>query len=610
MTERGRISPAGSDPLWPAEVVSAEQPGIRELSNTRRFAIADVDDVPLGSIVAARGKIGADGAEIEKILAPPGPKADLYRLIARHGIDPFYHQEAHQEVARWLDDPHIDDPRLEDLEDLPFVTIDNEDSMDLDQAIFIRKLDDGGGGFEVFYALADAAFYIPVQSALFAESLRRGSSYYLPSFSVPMLPRGLSEGLISLNPKVSRRALVFLMQLDEAGVCVKTSIIRARIRSRCKLSYRQVQALYDNPNESALQDEPYRTSLELLKTLGVILIDRARSRHVVDYHRIESKLSLDPDGRFIIETRQRLEVEKYNEQISLLCNIQGAEFLLQARNFEHLQPIFRVHPAPTSESLEALRRLISRLVRVHDLDESWVWNAEAQPLDMYLRQLPRHKHPRIATAIERQAILSNQRSLFDTEPGIHYGIGAPVYARFSSPMRELVGIFTHKEALEILGAIQPGDDQRALELRDEVVHAANRSKSLQRTLDKESLLLALDRLFAEELRKEESQRRAFSGSLISMKPHLLYFLLDEPRVEVKVHLKDLEEMSGTKWRPDGIGAELVPAEGPNRSPMRLGDHFRLRVEGYDKKRRYWLLKPLLGSSDDLERRSTCAKERS
>ncbi len=586
--------PSGSTsrPLLLAEVVNEEHAGIRELDGIGRFLPADVGDLLPGSIVAAGETPGGEKAEIVEVLAPPGSKADLYRLIARHGIDPFYSEEAQLELRRLLDAPNIDDPRLQDLEELPFVTIDNEDSNDLDQALFIRKPDDGEEGFEVFYALADAAFYVPPDSALFTEALRRGSSYYLPSFSVPMLPRALSEGLISLNPGVPRRSLLFVMRLDEEGECLHTRIIRARIRSRRKLSYRQVQALYEDPDRSALKDEPFRNSLELLKSVGLILIEKARRAHVVDYHRIESGLSLDAAGRFLIEARARMEVEKYNEQISLLCNIQGALLLLKARDFEHLQPIFRVHPRPTTESLEAFRRLVSRLAGLHGLDDNWVWKTASQLLDTYLDRLPRDQHPRIATAIERHAILSNQRSLFQAAPGPHYGIGAPVYARFSSPMREIVGIFTHKEALEMLGAIPPRDDQRDLETRDEVVHAANRSKALQRTLDKEALLLALDQLFADELSKDENQRRLFPATLMGMKSHLLYFLLDEPRVEVKVHLRDLEEMTGKKWHCDGIGAEVLPAKDPANSPMRVGDLFHLRVHSYNRKRRYWLLNPL------------------
>ena len=102
-----------------------------------------------------------------------------------------------EETNYWLKHDGLDDPQLLDLTHLPFVTIDNENSRDLDQAVHIDRTDQG---YRVMYALADAAYYISPGSALFDEALKRGTSYYTPLLSAAMLPPPLSEGLISLNP--------------------------------------------------------------------------------------------------------------------------------------------------------------------------------------------------------------------------------------------------------------------------------------------------------------------------------------------------------------------------------------------------------------------------
>lgn len=96
------------------------------------------------------------------------------------------------ETDALLKNPGIDDPALLDRTSIPFVTIDNAHSKDLDQAVHVSR---EGTGFLVAYAIADASFYVRPGSALFREAMSRGASYYFPGFSVPMLPRPLSEGL-------------------------------------------------------------------------------------------------------------------------------------------------------------------------------------------------------------------------------------------------------------------------------------------------------------------------------------------------------------------------------------------------------------------------------
>lgn len=542
-----------------------------------------------GAIVIASAA-DEESVEIERTLAPAGSAlAEVYGLACRHNIDPLYPDEVHAEVESLVEKPGLDDPTLVDLENLPFVTIDNADSRDLDQALYIERTE---SGTTVYYALADAAYYVRPGTALFDEALRRGSSYYLPGLAIPMLPRALSEGLISLNEDQVRRALVFVMQLDHDAMCRSTTFFQARIRSRRKLSYSRVQRAWDDPWGSSFKGEEFAESLELLREVGDLRIADAHNRHVIDYNRVE--LHVRPKGPgWVVETRRRLHVERCNEQISLLCNIEGAKLLAQGRGLEQVQAIFRVHPEPGPERLGELRSRISDIVRLHGLDEDrWTWK-EGQRLDDYLDALPNKIRPRITEAIQRQAILTNQRSLFEAEPGAHHGIGAPVYARFSSPMREIVGIFTHKEALEMIRGAGSSDPTAAdLELRERVVKKGNFSKSLQRTLEKESTLLVLDHLFEGELALDPERRPIRRGTVLGMKPHLVYIRLDDPQVEVKLHLKDLQRATGEQWRTD---RRLVVARPPRESktpPLRMGGLVKVRLTGYDKKRRRWLFEPV------------------
>ena len=229
------------------------------------------------------------------------------------------------------------------------------------------------------------------------------------------------------------------------------------------------------------------------------------------------------------------------------------------------------------------------LVQAHGLDPGrWAWRGAEEPLSDYVDRLPRASRPRLAETIDRLAVLTNRRSSFGELPGRHHGIGAPVYARFSSPMREVVGIFTHKEALELLAGPETSHPTAQDEaLRDLVVETANRAKSLQRTLTKESHRLVMERLLRHELSRPESARPWRTGTLLGMKPSHLYVRLDDPPLEVKVHLGDLEKVAGVRWTTDRLGVSATPPRGSKQRPLRAGDAVELRLAGHVEKHRRW-----------------------
>ncbi len=459
----------------------------------------------------------------------------LQRIVNRLGLDAPYPDAVEAETAAWQQAPGIDDPSLRDLTALPFVTIDNHDSRDLDQAMFIAP---AKSGVILSYALADASYYVRAGSALFREALRRGASFYLPHVSYPMLPRALSEDLVSLNPDVDRRALVLRMTLDRDGACTRTEVVRARIRSAAKLTYPGVQRYYDG--DPTLADAPFTETLELLRTIGLQRIAAARARNAVQYRR-----------------GARLDVERYNEQVSLLCNVEGARMLADASGNPAVQAVFRVHPSPPPERLSEFAALTRLVATAHGLDpRRWVWDPDA-PLADYLDGLP--ENDRVSRAIHHQAVMTNVRSTFDITPSQHYGVAADQYARFSAPMREIVGIYTHKEALELL-ADGPATDDEAI--RDEVVRAGNRSKALQKRLDKDVQKLALDDLFNTDVETAHKNRPWRLGTVIGVTPTRSYVALDDPDLEVKLY--------------EHKAADLVP-----------GTAIKLRVKWHDNKRRRW-----------------------
>ena len=524
---------------------------------------------------------------------------ELLKVLEDHQVELDFPEDVMAEVAALEANPGIDDARLPDLTALPFVTIDYATSRDLDQALQLERAP--GGGYLVRYALADAAHFVRPGTALFREALARGVSLYLPGLTVPMLPNQLSEGIVSLNPKVDRRALVFEITLDARGNALGTRVVRARIHSQAKLSYDGVQAAMD-AGWAEYEGAPYAESLRLMAHVGELRMAEARTRDVISFDRQEVEVDVEA-GELTISSRSRCMISRYNEQISLLCNIEGGRLLLGDGTPEpHVQPVYRVHEAPDEDSLDRLEQVLLALARAHGLETSVLaWRrargeppgAEAERLGAYLERLRGEDlPPPLMRTVQRQCLIANSPSRFTDGPGIHFALGVQPYSRFSAPMREIVGVFTHKEALEQLGlapvSLTPGEDEQ---LRELVIQAGNNGKERQRALDRAVRHLAIDTLLGGDLERPLEQRPVRSGTVLGLRPSRAYVRLDDPPLEVKVYREDLEAWAGAalELSDDEV---LFRETGTGAPRLLMGQGIRVRTAGKDPRRHRWVLEPV------------------
>ena len=506
----------------------------------------------------------------------PSPVQVVADALQSLEIETVHSQASMVETRDWLNNPGLDDPSLVDLTHLPFVTMDNPDSRDLDQALLIERHDDKT--YRVRYALADAAYYVQPGSALFEAALERGTTYYTPLLAVPMLPAELSEGLISLNPQVDRRALVFDMIVDDQAKVTRTCVERARIHSRAKLNYAGVQAWLDS--ESA-PEQPYDESLLLLRELGNLLIQASARRGVVRFDRTETQISVQGEPpRFSASRRERHDTERYNEQLSLMCNMQGAEIMLALSGVsDAVQAVFRVHEAPLRKRLAELREKLAQFAERQPDPAAWRWQT-GESLADYVEKLPdAAPYQRQVKSVQRQIMQAQRASSFTPDAGEHHALKAASYARFSSPMREVVGIFTHKELLEALGG-HAYDKDSDTDLRDAVIESANRSRQVQRKLEKTIEFAALSSVFSDELAMQNPPRHV--GTIMGLRGDRLYVSLDDMAMDVKLYREDIEEQFDTRYDMGDIAATPTDPQSPE---WLLGDAVQLSVRSYDKERK-------------------------
>ena len=518
-------------------------------------------------------------------MADINPNTQIALALAKHEIKAEFPTSCLIEAQDHLNNSELIDETLTDWRGVPFVTIDNPDSKDLDQALFIERDDEG---YRLLYALADASYYVTPTSALFKEALSRGATYYTPSGAIPMLPTVLSEGLISLNPNVDRRALVFDIRLNKYAKVINTTVVRASINSHAKLNYGQVQQFLDVTqagNQHELTTEPYNDSLLLFKELGLLLLQQALDRNVIPFNRRETQIYIS-GGKLLTRIRERFDTEKYNEQLSLVCNMQGAQLLDSMIGDSDLQAVYRVHDAPLREMQRRLTDVINAFADVQEEKEKWLWK-NGQTLSDYVTSLPSGaEYARRVAAIERQILISNRASYFTHESGEHHALAADSYARFSSPMREIVGIYTHKELLEALSIIDESDDNLAIdiELRNQVIESANSSRKAQKSLRKTIELQAIKALFNDDLNKQP--RPYHFGTIMGFKKNQLFVSLDDFATDIKVYRFDLESHHQTAYTFSNIRA--IPTN-KQRPLWQLGDAVRLNVDSFDQQRQRFVI---------------------
>jgi exoribonuclease R len=338
----------------------------------------------------------------------------------RHGIAAIQHElgvlpEFPEEVERAARQA-AGQPRLPELDrtDIPFVTIDPETSMDLDQALHIER---NGNGYVVHYAIADVAAFVEPGDPVDLEANRRGETLYAADSKVPLHPKVLSEGAASLLPDANRPALLWTIKVDADGEGTDVDVVRALVRSRAKLDYAGVQ--------KALDDGTADEVFTLLGEVGELRKRREAARGGVSLPLPEQEIDIDGE-RWTLAFRRMLPVEEWNAQISLLTGMAAASLMVYAR-----VGLLRTLPPPDPRDVQRLHRTAKAL----KID----WPAEQLYPD-FIRSLDPSKSSHAAMVVACTRLLRGSGYVGfngETPAQPEHSALASEYAHVTAPLRRL-----------------------------------------------------------------------------------------------------------------------------------------------------------------------------
>ncbi len=369
-----------------------------------------------------------------------------------------------REVLAEAEDSSSEPPMPDvDLTDMPFVTLDPPESMDLDQAFHLERLP--GGEFRLHYAIADVAAFVTPGGAVDAEAHRRIETAYSPDSRAPLYPPVLSEAAASLLPDGPRPAVVWRVDVDDAGATVDVDVQRAMVSSRAKLSYAGVQSMLDEGRADEM--------LMLLPEIGAALERAERVRGGASLGVPTQEVVPDGDG-FTLAFRQALPVEGWNAQLSLLTGRAAAAMMLAG----HVG-IVRTMPSADPVDVSRLRRVAAGL----GVD----WPGDLPYAEM-LHTIEPSRSTAEAVFLQEAAVLFRAASYaaFNGEPPpetMHAAIAAQ-YAHCTAPLRRLVDRYANEVCLALASDREvPAWAREALPgLPQEMAKGADRGNRLERMM--------------------------------------------------------------------------------------------------------------------------------
>lgn len=357
--------------------------------------------------------------------------------------------------------------RREDLRNIRMVTIDGEDAKDLDDAVSIERLPNGN--FKLGVHIADVSNYVRENNPLDKEALKRATSVYLIDRVIPMLPKKLSNGICSLNPKVDRLALSCFMQIDHEGKVVDHKIFESVIKTSERMTYTDVTKILRDKDEETIKKYEYLyEDFKAMEELEQILHNKRIKRGAIDFDFQESKIILDENGKPIeIKPYEREIANRIIEEFMLVCNETIAEHFFWA----NVPFVYRIHEDPDSEKLEKFNDF------VHNLGYIVRWSAEVHPKQLQ-EVIEKVKGKKEETVVSTLLLRSLKQARYSPECSGHFGLAARYYCHFTSPIRRYPDLMIHR----VIKAYLNGrlDDKSYKKLVGTVDYAAVQSSEMER----------------------------------------------------------------------------------------------------------------------------------
>ena len=479
----------------------------------------------IGEVVDVLGKTGDNDVEMNTILAQYGLPYK-YPKNVEAAAEKITGEITEQDVAE-----------REDFRDTWTCTIDPKDAKDFDDALSIKKLDNGL--YQVGVHIADVSHYVTEGSIIDREAVKRATSVYLVDRTIPMLPERLCNFVCSLRPNEEKLCYSAIFELDDNAEIRASRIVHTIIRSNRRYAYEEAQQVLEdngvvdgtgepaNPGKEGYKDE-YGWEICTLDRLAKLLRKKRFKDGSVMFDTEELHFDIDEKGHPIrCYFKRSKDANKLIEEFMLLANRTVAESVGRAPKGKKPKVLpYRVHDNPDPEKMEALRKFIAPFGLKVKTDGTR--KAMIKSINKLMTDVGEQREAKVVQTVTLRAMM---KAKYTTHNIGHFGLGFDYYTHFTSPIRRYPDTMVHR----LLTKYQNGGRSANEKHCEDLCEHCSDMEQLAQNAERDSIKFKMVEFMGDKIGNE------YDAHISGITSYGIYAEIDENHCEGMVPMRDLDD---------------------------------------------------------------------